>query len=199
MQKLADLNIGITTNDPTQEVVQKLERFLKNYQPDKRYADDFYALESNREAFASVKEGGYGIGAILVDEKGNVIARGHNEQIQKHRSDLHGEMSLMSNFEDSPASKPYLNFFIYRPGLLLFSSAEPCPMCFVRITGAQLDFRYSTPGPEDGMANRVSCLPGYWNQAATQRKFSQGNCSPVMQKILHLLFFSYLLDNRGPQ
>jgi len=25
-----------------------------------------------------------------------------------------------------------------------------------------------------------------------------GDCSPVMQKISHLLFYSFLLDNRGP-
>jgi len=147
----------------------------------------------------SVKEGGYGIGAVLIDATGTIIASGHNEQIQKHRSDLHGEMTLLTRFEESPESADYLNLYVYPRGMMVFSSAEPCPMCFIRLASAGLDTKYSTPGPDDGMVGRVNCLPAYWRDLALARTFAAGNCSPEMQKLSHLLFFSYLLDNRGPK
>jgi hypothetical protein len=34
---------------------------------------------------------------------------------------------------------------------------------------------------------------------AAKHKVELGNCSPIMQKLAHLLFFSYLLDDRGPK
>ncbi len=199
MSKLAALSPTISIKDDVPTTIQKLEVFLKAYQPDKRYPDDVYAKESNVQALKSVKEGGYGIGAVLIDSDGKIILGAHNEQIQKHRSDLHGEMTLLTKFEESPQSAPYLNSYMYKPGLTVFSSAEPCPMCFIRLASARVDTKYSTPGPDDGMVSRVSCLPGSWQRMAARRSFKKGNCSPTMQKLSHLLFYSALLDGRGPK
>jgi hypothetical protein len=41
-------------------------------------------------------------------------------------------------------------------------------------------------------------LPKYWQELAQQHKFEQGRCSPLMQKVSHVLFFTYMLDNRHP-
>lgn len=199
MNKLAALPAKISVDDNIPTILQKLEKFLSAYQPDKRYADDFYAKESNLQALMSVKEGGYGIGAVLIDSNGKIILAAHNEQIQKHRSDLHGEMTLLTRFEESPSSKPYLNMYVYKPGMTVFSSAEPCPMCFIRLASAGVDTKYSTPGPDDGMVSRVNCLPSSWRDLAAKHSFAKGNCSPIMQKLSHLLFFSFLLDGRGPK
>lgn len=199
LMKLADLpaNIAVTDNLPV--IIGKLDNFLESYRPDNRFSDDVYAKESNLQALKSIKEGGYGIGAVLIDQAGKIIATGYNEQIQKHRSDLHGEMTLLTRFEERNVSLPYMNSYVYKPGMLVFSSAEPCPMCFIRLATAGIETRYCTPGPEDGMVSRVNCLPVYWRDLALKNKFSMGNCSPLMQKLSHLLFFSYLLDNRGPK
>jgi tRNA(Arg) A34 adenosine deaminase TadA len=199
IQKLVDFNIGIQTTDSALVIIKKLRKFLDNYQPQPRYSDDALAKAGNLQALKSVEEGGYGIGAVLVDANGNIIEAAHNEQIQQHRSDLHGEMTLLTKFEESPKSKAYLNSYLYKPGLTVFSSAEPCPMCFIRLSIAGVATRYCTPGPDDGMVSRVNCLPEYWKQLATKHKFSKGDCSPQMQKLAHLLFFSYLLDSRGPK
>lgn len=199
MQKLAGLPCGINTNDPIPVILKKLETYLVNFRPSAEYPDDVYARESNLQALKSVKEGGYGIGAVLVDPSGKIIWEAHNSQIQKHRSDLHGEMTLLTEFENSRMAKKYVNIYVYRPGMMVFSSAEPCPMCFIRLATAGVDTKYCTPGPEDGMVTRVSCLPSSWRDMASKHKFEKGNCSPEMQKVAHLLFFSTFLDNRGPK
>lgn len=197
--KLVDLPCGIKADDPVKTILQKLHTFLIAFQPSAEYSDDVYAKEANLQALKSVMQGGYGIGSVLINQEGKIIAAAHNTQIQEHRSDLHAEMTLMTNFEESRQAKKYVNIYIYKPGLIVFSSAEPCPMCFIRINTAGADTKYCTPGPEDGMASRFDYLPSDWKAMALKRKVSLGDCSPVMQKISHLLFYSFLLDNRGPK
>jgi tRNA(Arg) A34 adenosine deaminase TadA len=199
IQKLVDLPCGIKADDPIKIIMQKLQSYLVSFQPSPEYPDDIYARAANLQALRSVMEGGYGIGAILLNQEGKIIAQSHNNQIQKHRSDLHGEMSLLTNFEESRIAKKYMNMYIYKPGLTVFSSAEPCPMCFIRINTTGADTKYCTPGPDDGMVSRTDYLPPAWKEMAIKRKVSIGICSPSMQKIAHLLFYSYLLDNRGPK
>jgi tRNA(Arg) A34 adenosine deaminase TadA len=199
IRKLVELPCGITADDPVKLILRKLQSYLMAFQPDATYSDDIYAREANKQALRSVMEGGYGIGSVLIDKNGRIIAAAHNNQIQKHRSDLHAEMTLLTDFEESHRAKKYMNLYIYTPGLVVFSSAEPCPMCYIRINTTGADTRYCAPGPDDGMASRTDYLPPYWKEMALRRKVSLGNCSPEMQKISHLLFYSYLLDNRGPQ
>jgi tRNA(Arg) A34 adenosine deaminase TadA len=198
IKKLVDLPCGINAEDPIKVILQKIEAFLVAFIPEAQYADDEFAKSANIQALISVKQGGYGIGSVLVDQYGKIIYSAHNAQIQKNRSDLHGEMTLMTRFEESHKSKKYMNMYVYKPGLTVFSSAEPCPMCFIRISTAGCNTKYCTPGPEDGMVTRISCLPFSWQEMAKKQSVEIGDCSPVMQKIAHLLFYSYLLDNRGP-
>jgi len=199
IQKLVDLPLGINAADPIDVIFDKIEAFLVAFIPQAEYVDDVYAKAANLQALKSVKQGGYGIGSVLVDKNGKIIYAAHNSQIQKRRSDLHAEMTLLTKFEESHKSHKYMNLYVYKPGLTVFSSAEPCPMCFIRISTAGCDTKYCTPGPEDGMVTRVSCLPPSWQEMAMKQKVEIGDCSPVMQKLSHLLFYSFLLDNRGPQ
>ena len=196
MNKFIFLPCGITAKDSMNIVLDKLDNFLKNYVPDPKYTDERYALASCRESLKGVKEGGYGIGAVLIDDKGNILALGHNEQIQLNRSDLHGEMTLLTNFEQSDKARAYMNGYTYKKGVWLFTSLEPCPMCFIRIGEGELDAKYSTPGPDGGMITR-ECLSPSWRDRLSRRKFEQGNCSSLLQKVGHLLAFYTFLDGRG--
>jgi len=199
IRKLVDMPWGIKADDPVNVIFQKIQTFLTAFQPTAQYPDDVYAKAANQQALKSVLQGGYGIGSVLINQDGKIIAAAHNSQIQKHRSDLHAEMTLLTDFEESRISKQYVNIYVYKPGLIVFSSAEPCPMCFIRINTTGADTKYCTPGPDDGMASRTDFLPPAWKEMALKRKVSLGSCSPVMQKMSHLLFYSYLLDNRGPK
>jgi len=198
IQKLVDLPIGIKETDNVETMLEKIEDYLTNFTPAPEYSDDIYARAANLQALKSVKQGGYGIGSVLIDQEGKIIAEAHNSQIQKHRSDLHAEMTLLTNFEKSHKARKYVDVYIYKPGLTVFSSAEPCPMCFVRISITGANTKYCTPGPEDGMVTRVNYLPAYWKDLALKQNVELGDCSPEMQKLAHLLFYSYLLDDRGP-
>lgn len=197
--KLVDLPCGIKPDDQTKIILNKLNSFLSDFKPSAEYSDDVYARSANIQALKSVMQGGYGIGSVLIDQQGKIIEEAHNSQIQERRSDLHAEMALMTKFEDSWHGKKYMNMYVYKPGLTVFSSAEPCPMCFIRISTAGADTKYCTPGPEDGMASRIDFLPPDWKAMAMKQKVSLGDCSPVMQKISHLLFYTFLLDDRGPK
>ncbi|MCX6334030.1 MAG: nucleoside deaminase [Bacteroidia bacterium] len=199
IRKLVDLPLGIQSTDPIDVILQKIETYLIAFVPQPEYADDEYAKAANMQALRSLKQGGYGIGSVLVDMDGKIIYAAHNSQIQKDRSDLHAEMTLMTKFEESHKSHKYMNMYVYKPGLTVFSSAEPCPMCFIRISTAGCDTKYCTPGPEDGMVTRISCLPSSWQEMARKQKVEMGDCSPIMQKLSHLLFYSFLLDDRGPK
>ncbi len=199
LNKLVSMPFGIKRDEPVDSIIDKIGNFLLNYRPNNSYNDDYYALESNLQAFYSLREGGYGIGAILIDSSGRIIARNHNRQIQRHRSDLHGEMTLLTDFEESAESAKYMNLYLYKPGLTVFSSAEPCPMCFIRLSTAGVDTKYCTSGPDDGMVTRINCLPPYWSALASKHKWVKANSSPLMQMTAHLLFYSFYLDNRGPE
>jgi tRNA(Arg) A34 adenosine deaminase TadA len=199
IQKMVGLPCGIRADDPVNTIAKKIQSYLLLFQPDQQYTDDIYAKAANLQAVKSVLQGGYGIGSVLIDQNGKIIAASHNNQIQKRRSDLHAEMSLLTDFEESHLAKKYMNIYIYKPGLIVFSSAEPCPMCFIRINTTGADTKYCTPGPDDGMVSRTDFLPPAWKEMALKRKVTIGNCSPTMQKISHLLFYSYLLDDRGPK
>jgi len=199
INKLVDMPFGINSDDPVDKILNKIKIYLLAFTPEPGYSDDIYAKEANMQALKSVMQGGYGIGAVLIDQNGKIIASAHNSQIQKRRSDLHAEMTLLTNFEKSFRSRKYMDSYVYKPGMIVFSSAEPCPMCFIRIITTGCNTKYCTPGPEDGMVSRVNYLPAYWKELAMERTVELGDCSPEMQKLAHLLFYSYLLDNRGPQ
>jgi len=199
VNKLVDMPFGINSDDPVDVILDKIKTFLVAFTPEPEYSDDIYAKEANMQALKSIMQGGYGIGAVLIDQNGKIIASAHNSQIQKRRSDLHAEMTLLTYFEKSFKSRKYMDSYVYKPGMIVFSSAEPCPMCFIRIITTGCNIKYCTPGPEDGMVSRVDYLPAYWRDLAKERTVDLGNCSPEMQKLAHLLFYSYLLDNRGPQ
>jgi tRNA(Arg) A34 adenosine deaminase TadA len=197
--KLVDLPCGIKSDDQVKVILQKIQNYLTAFQPTDTYPDDVYAKAANIQALKSVMEGGYGIGSVLINQEGKILAAAHNAQIQKHRSDLHAEMTLLTNFEESRLAKKYVNIYVYKPGLTVFSSAEPCPMCFIRINTTGADTKYCTPGPDDGMVSRIDYLPPAWKEMAMKRKVSIGDCSPIMQKLSHILFYSFLLDDRGPK
>ena len=197
MQRIMTIPCGIQGTDNVKTICSKLEKYLISYKNDPNYPDDKFAKATNWQALKSVKMGGYGIGALIYENKTRKILHvAHNSQMTKLRSDLHGEMMLLNEFEDNPKNKKYRNKYVYKAGLTIFSSAEPCPMCFIRIATVGVDTKYCTAGPDDGMTSRVQCLPPYWRDLASKHSIKKGQSSPVMQMIAHVLFYSYLLDNR---
>jgi len=102
------------------------------------------------EARKGLEAGGIPIGSVLVID-GEIVARGHNQRIQKGSSVLHAEMDCLENAGRLAASE-------YRKAVL-YSTLSPCDMC----SGAIL--LYGIPkvivgenktfhGPEDYLRSR---------------------------------------------
>ena len=112
-------------------------------------ADEFLsaAIEEARKGLAA---GGIPIGSVLVID-GAIVARGHNQRVQKGSSVLHAEMDCLENAGRLSAGH-------YRRSVL-YSTLSPCHMC----SGAVL--LYGIPkvivgenrtfqGPEDYLRSR---------------------------------------------
>ena len=72
------------------------------------------------EARKGQEAGGIPIGSVLVID-GEIVARGHNQRIQKGSSVLHAEMDCLENAGRLAASD-------YRKAVL-YSTLSPCDMC----------------------------------------------------------------------
>ena len=81
---------------------------------------DEYLKIAIEEAVIGLAEGGIPIGSVLVYE-GKIIARGHNQRIQKNSIIHHAEMNCLENAGRLPAT-------IYQKSVL-YSTLSPCSMC----------------------------------------------------------------------
>lgn len=194
-RKAARVPTGIKPNDPLPIVLERLASCVAAYRPDPAWAEDVLSLDVVRETVRAGQLGEYCIGAILSDEQGKVILRAHNMQHSTRRSDLHGEMSLLTAFETNPSLDRYRRGMVLRPGMRVYSSAEPCPMCLIRLATVGADTRYVAGSMEDGMARRIQYLPGAWRTLCEKYPCKQAACSPTLRSISHLLFYTFLLHD----
>lgn len=91
---------------------------------------DRYFLElALEEAEQSLKENTYPVGAVIVDENHNIIAKGRNKVHPEQDATAHAEIDAIRN-----AGESIFKAKIKREKFTIYSSLEPCPMC----TGAIL-------------------------------------------------------------
>src|SRR4051812_39642681 len=107
---------------------EQLEHEVVSFTPVPGYADDYPMLLAVHEALEAAKAGNFGIGAVIVDRSGVVIATGRNRVfVPSFRSDMHAEMDAVTTLESSLSPAADVS------GLTLFTSLEPCPMCLARL------------------------------------------------------------------
>lgn len=83
-------------------------------QQDVEFMDRAYEL-----ALKSYNEGGCPIGAVLIDEDGNVLGEGHNHLVQEGNPIIHGEMAAMRD----------AGRMISRRSTTMYTTLSPCMMC----------------------------------------------------------------------
>jgi cytosine deaminase len=71
------------------------------------------------QALKSWDEGGIPIGAVLVDQQGSIVARGHNERVQKGDPTAHAEVVCVRN---AGRRRDWAK-------LTLVSTLSPCSLC----------------------------------------------------------------------
>jgi cytosine deaminase len=81
---------------------------------------DEYLNAAIDEARKGLERGGIPIGSVLVID-GKIVARGHNQRVQKGSSVLHAEMDCLENAGRLTAAD-------YRHSTL-YSTLSPCDMC----------------------------------------------------------------------
>lgn len=175
----------------TKNVLEELEERIVSLVPHPEYPHDKFIIITLREAIAAAKEGNFGVGAVLVRENGEIVQRGHNRVFNPYfRSDLHAEMDVMTKFEER-----FKNIETMR-GFTLFSSLEPCPMCFLRliISGVGKVY-YAAMDRDGGMVQRREHLPPEWKGLAKRQEFGLARCSPELSEIALQIFLSTVEEN----
>src|SRR5574337_793884 len=66
------------------------------------YPDDSFVWFTDILALKAMSDGNFGVGCILINSEGNIVAQGHNEVFNPYfRSNRHAEMVVMDKFEDT--------------------------------------------------------------------------------------------------
>jgi guanine deaminase len=89
------------------------------------------AIANSRIAGVEKKTGG-AFGAVIVDKSGKIVGEGSNHVVSNFDPTWHGEMEAIRN---ACASLKVLKL----DGCILYTSAEPCPMCLATAYWAGVD------------------------------------------------------------
>lgn len=117
--------------------------------------DAFYMRAALAEAAQAYALGEVPIGAVLVDEAGEIVARGHNLRERDHDATAHAEMIAIR------AACECLGRWRLS-GLTLYVTIEPCPMCAGAIVMSRVDrVVYGGTDYKAGACESLFNIPGH--------------------------------------
>ncbi|MEN8135400.1 MAG: nucleoside deaminase [Thermodesulfobacteriota bacterium] len=161
------------------KVLQELTKDLDIYQLHKDYQDDRLGYRCCELALTALENGCYGVGAVLFDNKKQILAEGRNEVFQNgFFSDRHAEMVILNLFEEQ--------FPVYgdRSQLTMLVSLEPCPMCFTRLLLAGIGrVIYLAEDHNGGMLHRLDQMPDVWRNLAQLQTRRRAAVTPSLSSL----------------
>jgi tRNA(adenine34) deaminase len=171
--------------------LEQLKARIDKLVPDKNYPHDAFVIITLQEAITAALEGNFGVGAVLIRNRKEIVQRGHNRVFSPYfRSDMHAEMDVMTKFEEGHRDVEHMDSYT------LFSSLEPCPMCLGRlITSGVRKVYYAAIDQDGGMANRLAYMPSEWRGLAERQDFRLADCSPELSEIALQVFMSTVEAN----
>ncbi len=117
--------------------------------------DAFYMRAALAEAAQAYALGEVPIGAVLVNETGEIVARGHNLRERDHDATAHAEMIAIR------AACERLGRWRLS-GLTLYVTIEPCPMCAGAIVMSRMDrVVYGGTDYKAGACESLFNIPGH--------------------------------------
>ncbi|HEU5281055.1 MAG TPA: deaminase [Gammaproteobacteria bacterium] len=144
-------------------------------------------------AIKAAKLGNFGVGAVLCDTDGTMLAYGHNEVFVPYaRSDAHAEMMTMDQFEKEwRVSHSDVDITT----LTLITTLEPCIMCTGRLLiSAVNQIKYMSPDHNHGATSIVKHLPETYACFSDKTNFSlASDCPPELRQLAHDVFFMHPL------
>lgn len=135
-------------------------------------SDERLSLHCCELALQSLADGCLGVGAVITDADGQILAEGRNQVFAGgFDSRAHAEMQAIDHFERSVPIKPR--------EARLFSLLEPCPMCTARALYAGLrSVRYVLADRDGGMLRHLHRLPPAWRELAALQDHAQAEVGP---------------------
>ena len=141
--------------------------------------DNMYMEQALAEAQKAFALGEVPIGAVLVDETGQIVARGHNMRETWHDATAHAEMVAIRE-----ACRQLGKWRL--SGLTLYVTIEPCPMCAGALVMSRVD--RVVYGSTDAKAGAVESLfnivshPGLYHQLAVAAGVLADDCAAIMKR-----------------
>ena len=177
-------------------VQEKFRTALYNCMVDEKGGENYFAWVSAVLALKAIVDGNFGIGSVLVDNDNEIVVEGHNRVFHPFfRSDRHAEMVVLNAFEESN------KFLQYDVGdrlpipikeYTLYSSLEPCPMCFSRLISAGIGkVRYTVEDDTGGFVRRIDEMPEAWVSLASEpykQSFKKTECSSEIYSVSKEIF-----------
>lgn len=162
----------------------KFRQQLEDYAFKEDLKDDVPAWLTCVSALKGVDCGNFGVGSIIVDDRGHLAALGYNQVFHPYfRSDAHAEMMAMETFEKE--NQDIVDMRRYR----LYTSLESCPMCMTRLIVSGIrtiihvaDDRYG------GMVHLADKLPPVWLELIESQRFEPARCSPDLKQAAAEIF-----------
>ncbi len=141
--------------------------------------DEHYMTLALEEAQKAFDKGEIPIGAVIVDEKGSVIARGHNMRETWNDATAHAEIIAIRE------ACRLLNRWRLS-GLTLFVTIEPCPMCAGALVMSRIDRLVyggtdAKAGASESLFN-VTSNPALNHQLQVTAGVLQDECASIMKR-----------------
>ncbi|HCB92228.1 MAG TPA: tRNA-specific adenosine deaminase [Selenomonas sp.] len=141
--------------------------------------DEHYMALALEEAQKAYDKGEIPIGAVLVDESGTVVSRGHNMRETWQDATAHAEIIAIRE------ACRLLNRWRLS-GLTLFVTIEPCPMCAGALVMSRVDrvvygSADSKAGASESLFN-VTSNPALNHQLQVTAGVLQDECSDIMKR-----------------
>lgn len=170
----------MTKSDELLEV-ERCKARIKTYQVDPEYRDEYLGLRCCELALQAIESGSYGVGALLVDGKGEIILEACNSVFSGDHihTAAHAEMNLIDQLE-ALDTKPIPD------SLKLLVSLEPCPMCLTRILASGIGVvKYMAEDRAGGMLSNLGDMPPAWQNLAQTQSFYRAHISDDLRDLAH--------------
>jgi len=162
----------------------ELEIQLHNYEKNPEgYMHDKPSIISIKEAIDAGRMGNIAVGGCVLHNDKVIAQNGNKTLAPYHRTDLHAEMVLLNELEESLKDNPTPEMRNYT----MFTSQEPCLMCLARICFNQVGKTYYVyrdgSSPEAGEQTNWDRLPPGFRGMGSRLIIEEADCSPKLKEI----------------